>query len=62
MADLSYGERLSWLGLYSLEFRRVRGDFIETCKILTGLDRVDSETMFPMVGCPKLIFKFKFIY
>ena len=50
MAGLSYEERLSRLGLYSLEFRRVRGNLIETCKILTGLDRVDSEGIFPMVG------------
>jgi len=28
----------------------VRGDLIETYKILTGSDRVDSERMFPMVG------------
>ena len=41
-------------GLYSLGFRRVRGDFIEPYKILTGLDRIDSERMFPMVGSPKL--------
>ena len=50
MAGLSYEERLSRLGFYSPEFRRVRGDLIETYKILTGLDRVDSERMFPMVG------------
>ena len=50
MAGLSHEERLSQLGLYSLEFRRVRGGLIETYKILTGLDRVDSERMFPMVG------------
>ena len=28
----------------------MRGDLIETYKILTGLDRIDSERMFPMVG------------
>ena len=28
----------------------MRGDLRETYKILTGLDRVDSERMFPMMG------------
>jgi len=28
----------------------VRGDLIETYEILTGLDRIFSERMFPMVG------------
>ena len=28
----------------------MRGDLVETYKILTRLDRVDSERMFPMVG------------
>ena len=28
----------------------MRGDLTETYKILTGLDRVNSERMFPMVG------------
>ena len=31
----------------------MRGNLIETYKILTGLDRVDSERMFPMVGEPR---------
>ena len=35
MSGLSYKERLSRLGLYSLKFRRVRGDLTETYKILT---------------------------
>jgi len=31
------------LGLYLLEFRRMREDLIETCKIQRGLDRVDVD-------------------
>ena len=52
MAGLSYEEILNHLGLYPLEFGRVRQDLIETSKykILRELDRVDSERMFPMVG------------
>ena len=38
------------LGLYSLEFRGMREDLIETYRILRGLDRVDAEQMFPLVG------------
>ena len=49
MAGLSYEEWLSRLRLYSWEIRRVRGDLIETEKILTGLDRVNSERMFKLV-------------
>lgn len=50
MRGLTYEERLSRLELYSLEFRRMRGDLIETYKIVRGLDRVDAPRMFPMIG------------
>ena len=37
MKDLSYSQRLAILNLPSLEFRRMRGDLIETYKILTNI-------------------------
>ena len=49
MKSLSHEERLRTLGLYSLEFTRMRRNLIETYMILRGLDRVDVERMLPLV-------------
>ena len=42
----SYEEKLAVLGLRTLQDRRVRGDLIETYKILTGKSDVDPATWF----------------
>ena len=36
LRGLAFEEKLSRLGVYSLEFRRMRGNLTETYKILTG--------------------------
>jgi len=41
-----YPERLQILGLTTLKRRRIRGDLIETFKILSGKENVDSKTFF----------------
>lgn len=43
-----YDVRLKILGMYTLQQRRIRGDLIETYKILTGKERVDSQMFFQL--------------
>ena len=45
---LSYEERLSELSLPKLEVRRIRGDMIETFKVITGKEDVKAEKLFKM--------------
>ena len=49
MEGVSYEEKLEKLGLFSLERRRLRGDLIEVYEIMRGMDRVDSQKLFPRV-------------
>ena len=48
LGNLPYEERLRRLGLFSLEKRRLRGDMIETYKIMHGKDRVEKERLFSL--------------
>ena len=46
LKDVSYEERLERLKIVSLEERRLRGDLIQTFKLLTGKENVDYEILF----------------
>jgi len=48
LEGVSCMDRLDKLGLFSLERRRwLRGDLIEVYKMMRGIDRVDSQNLFP---------------
>ena len=50
MARLSYTERMEQLALYTLEFRRMRGDLIETHKIAKVFGHARGRKHVPDVG------------
>ena len=54
LKDLSYEERLKKLKLTTLEERRVRGDMIETYKIITGKEKVNPEKYFQILPDPEV--------
>ena len=49
LKGLLYEERLSSLGLYSLQYRRIKGDLIEEEKMINGIDEVNVNQMFPLL-------------
>jgi len=50
LKNKSYEERLRVLGLTTLETRRLRGDLIETYKILHGKEDIDHHQLFELVS------------
>ena len=48
LTHLCYQERLRYLGLPTLEYKRLRGDMLQTYRIMTGIDRINPESLFSM--------------
>ena len=53
LRDLPYEERLKKLKLTTLEEIRVRGDMIETYKIITKKEKVNPDKFFQMIPDPE---------
>ena len=54
LKKLPYEIRLKRLGIYTQERQRLRGDLIETFKILTGKERIDYKKFFWISRCYQL--------
>ena len=48
LRHLQYEDRLKKLGIYSLAARRLRGDLIETFKLLHGYTNINYEIFFKL--------------
>merc|ERR1712002_288394 len=46
--QFGYRRRLECLNMFDLETRRLRGQFIETFKILKGITNIDYDNHFPL--------------
>ena len=46
LRNMTYNQRMEKLGLTSLEDRRVRGDMIETYRIMTGKEDISRDKFF----------------
>jgi len=53
LKNLTYVERLKEVNLPSLKFRRLRGDLIQTFKIVNGVDKLDTNTFFQFTSYDK---------
>ncbi|KAK3108052.1 hypothetical protein FSP39_000221 [Pinctada imbricata] len=45
ISNLTYPERLKYLGLPSLEYRRIRSDMIQVYKFLNNIDKMDDDLL-----------------
>jgi len=53
LEHLSYEERLSKLGVFSLEKRRLRGDLVAAFQYLKGAYRKNRENIFTRASCDR---------